>query len=961
MKKTLLSRAVILGSLGTVALTAMPMVSVAETEEQAVVEEVMVTGSRIQRSTYTSPTPVTVLNADQINAAGATNVAEFLKQIPQAFAETNTSTSNFSSTTAGLNTTSLRNLGAERTLVLVNGRRFVSGTNPGTGYAVDLNSIPTALVERIEILTGGQSAVYGSDAIAGVVNIITRKDIDGVEISVRKGSSFEGGADTTDVELTIGSVFERGNAYVSFGISREGGLEATDRDFSDTDLAAADTNDDGIADSWQPLLSSYPPAGRVTVQDADGNRTNFSGDGSEYGGGFNRAEYRYLTQPLDRKFAAAGLNFQVSDTVKAYAELNYSLVENESNMEPHPFDINADIFGTDVGSGANGIPLDSPIVPQSLRDSILSIDPTVEYITDLGNNAVVRRLAETGARGSEVNRSTIRAVSGLEVQLDNGWVWDSYFNWGQTTQTQSEKGGLNVGRAYQALDVVTDPDTGEIMCRSAAARASGCVPFTPFGEGTITAEQADYLAAPGNFYSEVKQEIYSTSLAGDLPIEMNGYPIAFAVGAEYRKESGQEAVSGFNQVGQGTANRIAPTDGEYDVMDYFAEVSIPVLPGSALELAARVGDYSTVGTQTTWKVGFDAELPADLRFRTVYASAVRAPNVSDLYAGKGETFLTVVDPCDGLGSAEESQSDLVKQNCLADPTVAARIDREGEFVLTQAEAQGTGGFIGGNEDVQEEKSTSFTAGLVWAPIDIDGLNIALDYYDIEVDDAIDQTSRTLVLERCYNKDASSFTADCNGAVYRDPDTGALLQANSGTSNENILRVSGMDIEASYRAQVGPGIMNASVVWNHLLKDEVEGILSGEVRDDRGEVANPENKAIFGVNYLYGDLMVDWRMRYWGEVVDSNDPDVENAAWLGGNMDGSSLNEIDAVMYHDFRVGYDWKGDYNFHVGVKNAFDEEPPILGQGTLSSQENTGMNTDARAYDVVGRAWYAGVKARF
>lgn len=951
MKRNLLRQAIV-GTIGAASLLNVPFAT-AEEESAEVVEEVMVTGSRIQRDTFSSSAPVTVIDAAAINASGTTNLGEYLKQIPQAFNEGNPSDNNFSNTTAGVNTTSLRSLGQERTLVLVNGRRYVSGYSPGSGYAVDLNSIPTSIIERIEILTGGQSAVYGSDAIAGVVNVITRKNIEGAEVSVRKGISEQGDAGTTDIDLAFGSTFDRGNAYATFGYSKEDGLQASDRDFSEQDIAAADTTGDGFADSWEFLGSSFPPGGRFSTEDDD-----FNGDGTAFTSAdrFNRGSYRALTQPIERKTVSAGLNIDLNDSVRSYSEFNLAIVENESNIEPTPLDINGDIYQIDLAGVTSGLDINSPLIPDDLRNAILASDPTVTTLADLGVNNTPRRLVEFGPRGSIVDRTTLRGVTGLDILLDNGWSLDAHLNYGKTTQTQLDKGGINTERALQALDVEVGPD-GELRCVSDIARAKGCVPFTPFGEGTITAEQVEYLSAPGNLYSEVEQQIASTTLSGELPFELGaGLPVSFAVGAEYRIEKGSEYVGAFDQTGVGSSNRILPTDGEFSVMDYYGELLIPVIPGTNVELAARVGDYSTVGTISTFKFGIDSELPADLRARATYSSAVRAPNVSDLFAGQGETFATITDPCDGLGGTDAPTDPNVVANCQSNQAIADRVADEGSFTLTQVEKQSPGGFFGGNPDVAEESSTSFTAGLVWTPMNVEGLNVAVDYFSIEVDEAISITTRTEQLKRCYNADPSEFSADCGGLMTRDADTGAILSMDTVTSNENILRVEGVDIEASYAMDLGPGTFGTSVVWNHLLKQELESIKTGDVDDNLGEVDSPENKAVFNFNYVMGPLRLDWNTSFWGEVKDSNQPGIENTAFLGGDME--NLNKLDAMIYHDVRAAYDWK-TYNFFFGITNLTDEKPPILGQGTQFG--SVGINTAPQAYDVVGRAYYAGFKATF
>src|SRR5690554_6603918 len=300
--------------------------------QQGEVEEVVVTGSRIARSTFTTPAPVTTIDRTQMEAVGATNVGEFLMRIPQTISEVNSSNEVFSVNASALQVTALRNLGSERTLVLLNGQRFVSGLNPSAGYAVDLNAIPVHMIERIEILTGGTSAVYGSDAIAGVVNVITRTDFEGVEISGQAYAPSDGDRERADLSLTIGSNFERGNAWASFGFSDDQGMKARDRDFSALDIAYFPEDVLG-QEGWFYLGSSFPPQARIGDYNGDGTPFVFNLGDPEGGDLYNRASARDLASPVRRRLAMAGARYDIAEGISTSLTLNWSNIDIRTEFE----------------------------------------------------------------------------------------------------------------------------------------------------------------------------------------------------------------------------------------------------------------------------------------------------------------------------------------------------------------------------------------------------------------------------------------------------------------------------------------------------------------------------------------------------------------------------------------------------------------------------------------------------
>ncbi|TLU64860.1 TonB-dependent receptor [Thalassotalea litorea] len=931
---TLLSSAVL------IALNSLSTAVYAQDEEIEEVERIEVTGSRIKRTDLETPVPVTVIGRDDILETGALNVADVLNQSPVAIAGSDQSNTSFTTGSVGLNTTALRNLGQSRTLVLVNGRRFVSGVAPSTGYAVDLNSIPASMIERIEILKSASSAIYGSDAVAGVVNIITRKDFEGVELNAQTGISSESDREKYSVNMTAGNSWDTGSVTMAIGYDDDKGLKSSDRDFSEFDQAIV-LDDDGN-EMIGNIFSSYPPAGRVGGYNTDGTPFDFaSTEGSDR---FNRASYRQLVTPIERKYAALNLKQELAESVEMFTEVNWNTSKtNGSTIEPTPFDAISDVYLPDRG-GEVGLLISNPMVPQGLRDALLADG----YAADDPLPGLVRRMVEFGARSTNVERDTVRIASGFDWDVSDSWVVNAFISWGKTDQRQENGGQVNVERAAKAFDVVED-GMGGLKCRDDLAVLQGCVPLNLFGEGTVTPAAVDYIQVPAKVFGQAEQFVVGASIAGELPLELPGGYIGTAFGAEHRLEKGVFQPGDLAQTGASSTNRSEPTNGSFYTNDIYGEVSLPIFDAFLVDAAARYSDHEIVGGQTTWNLGLEFSPFESLMLRTSLATAVRTPNIADLYGGRGETFASVSDPCNNLQSDGSDGIDAnVRANCLSIPEIAARVAAQGEFALTQIEAQSAGGTIGGSTSVQEETADTFSAGFVWQILD--DLSMTVDYYDIAIEDAIATTSRSTVLSRCFDVESSQFDATCTDAsgqigAIRDAN-GALVEVNSGTSNENNFDTKGVDFELSYRLETGMGDFTADLVWNHLIEYIQTSIEDGSEIDFTGQVFTPENRANLNLGYQLDDWAFAWRMRYWDSSKDSVD---------GGNFNFTDFapladaNVFPSVVYHDIFASWYITDDTSLTLNVRNLFDKKPPFAGQGFASG--GTGINTVSEAYDVTGQ----------
>ncbi|ETJ46914.1 TonB-dependent receptor domain-containing protein [Pseudoalteromonas agarivorans] len=923
---------------GAASAAAFSASSSAAEEGVAKVERIQVTGSRIKRTDVETPVPVTIIGRTDIEQMGALNVADVLNQSPVAIAGADQSNSSFSTSGVGLNTTSLRNLGEARTLVLVNGRRFVSGRSPSSGYAVDLNAIPASMIERIEILKSASSAIYGTDAVAGVVNIITRDNVEGVEVNAQTGISGEGDREKYSLNLTAGNSWDSGNVTVAIGYDDDKGLKPSDRAFSEFDEAIL--LDENGNEYVGKVFSSYTPQGRVGSYNADG--TPYTG--LEGGDAFNRADYRQLVTPLERKYAALNIKQEINDEVEFFAEMNWNSSKTyNSTIEPTPFSTN-DVFLPERG-GEGGIKLSNPMVPELLRENLLNDG----YGLDDNIPELVRRMVEFGARSTDLERDTVRIATGIDWMINDDWSLNTYVSWGKTDQRQDSGGQVNIERAAQAFDVVQNDD-GSLQCANDLAVLQGCVPLNLFGEGSVSAEAVDYVKVPAKIAGQTEQFIVSASLVGELPVELAGGRIGVAMGAEHRLESGFFNPGDLAQTGASSTNRSLPTDGSYYSNDYYVETILPILDNLELDLAARYSDHEIVGGQTTWNAGIQYSPIDTLKFRASAATAIRTPNIADLFGGRGETFANVTDPCSGVTA---SSTGNVAQNCLSIPEIAARVAANGSFELTQTEAQSTGGFIGGNEEVQEETADTYSLGVVWQATEEFALTV--DYYDISVEDAISTTSRTTVLNRCFDVSAADFDSTCGGNSLRDQN-GALVEVNSGTSNENNIETAGVDIELAYKIDTEHGEFGANLIWNHLIKYDETGIISGETVEKAGQVFTPDNRANLNLSYGLEDLNLSWRMRYWDRSKDSVD---------GGNFNYTDFtplekyNEFPSVVYHDISAGYSFSDSTNVTLTVRNLFDKQPPVANQS--SSSGGTGINTVSEAYDVTGRYLQLSLTTKF
>ena len=955
----------LLQGITTLAIVAAPQYVLAQEPQSQTLAEVVVTGSRLVRSDLSAPSPTTVINEDAVQLSGDTTVEAVINELPQLSAGNNSSVN--SAGGSGVLTANLRGLDAERTLTLVNGRRFIPANGAGN---VDLATIPTALVQRVDIITGGASAVYGSDAIAGAVNFVLRDDFEGLQVSTQYGETSESDGQSRQYELLFGSNFDESRGNVTFYASHatRDPVMMQDRKFSRVPLNAA----------LGPSGSGNIPGGRVSLSAAQiaalnvGNGAGVIPTGPEgcttplssirFGENgevlrhcdpetlFNYAAGNYLLRPLERTQFSGLAHYSFAERATAYADMHYALAENEFQQAPDSLAI---VTGTnpffEVPNYAT-----NPVLSPAVR--ALFVNNAGIFDADGDGNAriaggIARRFGETGLRNFAFERSTLGTTVGVRGDFPVGeynWQWDIFGQYQRSRTDESVRGTMSPARLSLGLNSTTDAN-GNIVC---VTQVLGCVPVNPFGIGAITPEAAAFISPARSSSDRFERSVAGASLAGEF-LKLPAGPISAAVGYEYRSDE-YRFMPGATDLAKeyGSASR-GITAGGYDVSEVFGEVRIPLLSGMpfadilAVEGAIRYSDYSNFGSVDTWRAGLEWG-PVDwLRFRSAYNVAIRAPNIDELFSPIQEGFSPGNDPC----AAVRSPSQAVKDFCVQQGVPADEIDN---FVQT---ALGFSQFSGGNPDLKEETSETWTVGAVIRVPFVDRFNIAVDYYEIEVEDAIATINAQTTLDVCYQLlDASS--EPCR-AITRLPDNGQVFQVRASNSNIGSLSVKGVDLTADYTFALPDAVgfnggADMSVVLNTGWLFERVSELVGAAPIDcagffgsctaQGAGGSPDFKALLAASYNSGPLMLRTQVRYIGGL--------EPLA----NIAASTPVVADSVTYVDFAATVQLGEKLQLFGGIDNAFDEQPPLL-----TSSWGGDANTDVTLYDVIGRRYFVGLRAKF
>jgi iron complex outermembrane receptor protein len=944
-------------------LVALPALAQESKQEMA---EVVVTGSRLVRSDLSAPSPTTVIGEDAVQLSGDTTVEQVLNELPQLSAGNNSSVN--SAGGSGVLTANLRGLGATRTLTLVNGRRFIPANGAGS---VDLATIPNALVKRVEIITGGASAVYGSDAITGAVNFLLRDDFEGFEVGAQYGESSASDGQSVSYDALFGTNLAEGRGNLTLFVARStrDPVMMQDRDFSSVPLNAA----------LGPSGSGNIPGGRVSLSGAQMAALNLGAGAGVVPVGpegcstpvnsirfadngrvmrhcdpetlFNYADGNYLLRPLDRWQLSGLAHYSFNDHVQAYMDVHYALAQNEFQQAPDSLAI---VTGTnpyfEVLNYATN-PVLTPDVRALFVNNPMIFDPTGSGNARI-SGGISRRVSELGLRNFSFERATIGSTMGLRGDFgvgDNTWRWDVFGQYHRSRTDENVQGTMSPARMSLGLNSIIN-GSGQVVC---ATPILGCVPVNPFGFDSISTAAARFISPARSSSDLFERKVAGASLAGEI-FALPGGNVSAAVGVEFRDDDYRYMPGATDLAGEyGSASR-GITLGGYSVSEAFAEVRVPLLSDQpfahvlALEGAARYSDYSNFGGANTWRAGLEWG-PVDwLRFRSAFNVAIRAPNISELFAPITEGFSPGNDPCAAIRNPSEAQRDF----CVQQGVPAAE---RNNFVQA---ALGFSQFSGGNPGLREETSETMTVGAVLRLPFLDRFNLAVDYYEIEVDDAVSTMNAQTTLDVCYQLlDANS--EPCR-AITRLPGSGQVYQVRASNSNIGSLSVEGVDLTVDYTFNLprlpGPGDgaseLGLLLHTGWLFKRESQ-IIGAPVIDcagyfgsctAQGAGGSPDFKALFMATYNSGPLMVRSQVRHLGAL----DPLANIAA--------TTPVQADAVTYVDFSGSWRFNDAFEVYAGIDNAFDADPPLL-----TSSWGGDANTDVTLYDVIGRRYFLGMRARF
>ena len=877
------------------AQTAAPAAPTEDTAQDATtIDTVTVTGSHIKRAQISGVGPVTVLDREAIQRSGAISIDTLLQRLPAAAGFAGNQTNAYWADNGyGTTQVNLRGLGINRTLVLLNGRRIVNG-GTGANSSVDLNVIPIALIERVEVLKDGASAIYGADAVAGVVNIITKKKFDGVEASLRYGPTFQGDGDETAVDLTWGMSGEGGSIMAAVNYTEGGTVNMADR-------APC-----GLGESNGQLVcvgSSTTIGGRAVL--ADGRRVNFNqdpnGDGDFYETyspakhNYNSNPYLNAVNPIKRLSFSSFGNLNLSDDLRLFTELMYT--NRRSNQLATP--------------GAIG---------QYRPINIAANHPTNPTGQDLLLQR--RRLQEGGVREFYQETDTFRVVLGLDGKFGLGWDWSAALNWGRNTGIDGSSNVANLDRVDQTLNTA--------LCSNAPGAAIPCADY--LGYGDVTRQVLDYIMFTTRDTGGNEQKSFTANVSGQL-FELPAGWVGLATGVEVRKERGWRDPDPLTVLGIANTNQQQRIAGEYTAKEVFAEIAVPLLQGKAfadaltLNAAVRYSDYDLFGADTNYKVGLDWQVVPSLKVRANYATAFRIPNVPELFGGVSEGNLTTTDPCSGWSG--KPASSVVYQNCQA-AGVPVGYTQLGNSVLTT---------VGGNAELEPEDAETLTVGAVWTPSFAPDLTLTLDYYKIRIDHAIQRIDGSTKLSVCYNTPGLSHPFCSADNFTRNPLTGEIDFLSAQPVNAASERVSGIDLGLLYQFDLAGWDANLSWDVSYLKNYDVRPFLgadeiryAGKITGGRGSYT--QWRSFASLTLARGPWSGSYSLQYIGSADDIN---AER---------GDIGDRAPSVSYHNVQLKYAFSEAFALSAGVDNLFDKSPPFI-------QSWTDANTDTMTYDLLGRRW--------
>ncbi|QUI64573.1 TonB-dependent receptor [Pseudoalteromonas sp. A22] len=945
-----------------------------EQTEAKSVERIQVTGSRIKRVNLTSPTPVTVIGGVELENQGITNVNDLLAEMPQAtvgLSPENTTSYIYAS---GLNTTDLRGLGSERTLVLVNGRRFVPGSVGDT--AVDLNNIPTSIIERVEIATGGAAAVYGADAVAGVVNIITKKSFDGVEVDVSTVKPEQSGGEEYFFSITGGQELEKLSFITSLNYTKNESYAKLDRDFFKRGMRSISNpaNTGGSDGIPADIEFNHPTAlgyysergdffawtGTKTREAFENHHFTFDEDGTmrpfDYGLGliddpnpaiskraagrytydeanpgdaiFRHGYKDYFRTPLERMIGTLYGTYELNDEHALTFDATYSKTEATTESSPA-------FFSHTIR-----------------RDSAFVNDAMGKVMDDAGLDSVTLYQANEnlwGDRKYNQEREVFRSSIGAEGIINDDWSYSTYFQFGRIEQDTLWTGEVYKNNLANAIDSVLID--GQVVCATRDADGNvtgareGCVPFNPMGATSATQEQLGYISTTATRFARHDQAVFGATVDGVLFELPAGY-VSAAFTAEHRREVAKIRPSENMEQGLIKGNSSLPMDGEIEVKEFSAEVSVPLLMDEFLatdltfEGAYRYMDYSVTGGDDAWKLALNWGVTDELRVRVNRSKSVRAPNLGDLFTPNSKTYSSGrADVCRADSIAELSSDykyrDNIINNCQAAGLAAGWMPSD-EWLSGGS----LPGYIQGNTELKNEVSNDYTIGVIYTPEFVEGLDLTVDYWSFEIDGAIEYFGRDSV-KLCY--EASSLDNPFCSNFVRNKDTGEIENYYARPINAAQITKKGMDFESAYKFDALNGEFALKLTATYLIEDNQNS--TGRAEDFRnymGETDDaPRWKGRFSALYTHDDSAYVVTVNYRHSTVEDNEWTPED----------NNFNEVSSYTTVDFMYKTNLVEDLQLRVGVNNVFDKEPP----------RTPYTYDDGEFFDVKGRRLSLGMKYNF